>query len=107
MDSEIRTPKQNDALQVYCRGLAAMLNERGISFKEFFDNLESEYTEEMIRNLFRKKGKTKYGKAKTSTFNKKELQVIYEELNKHVSQFGIYLEWPSEEGKAISEGKIY
>ncbi len=102
-----RTKKQNDSLQVYCRGLAEMLNERGITFKEFFENLESDYTEEMIRNLFRKKGKTKYGKQKTSTFSKKELQIIYEEINRHVSQFGIHLAWPSEEGKLINEGKIY
>src|SRR5258708_3632362 len=93
-----RTPKQNDALQVYCRGLAEMLNEAGISYKVFFENLEVDFTEEMIRNLFRKYGKEKYGKPKTSTFSREEIQIIYEEINRHTSKLGIHLPWPSEEG---------
>ena len=96
-NEELRTGKQNNSLQLYCRGLATILNDSGITYKEFFETLDSDFTEETIRNIFRKKGKSKYGKPKTSTFTKKELQIIYDELNRHTAKFGITLPWPSEE----------
>lgn len=97
MEEKIRTLKQNNALQLYCREMAELLNESGISQAVFFQEMEADYTEEMIRGLFRKYAKVKYGKDSTAKLNRNEITAIYDEINRHVSKLGIYLAWPSEE----------
>lgn len=97
MDEKIRTPKQRNALQLYCRKLSELLNESGISQAVFFQEMEADYTEEMIKGLFRKFAKVKYNKDSTAKLNRGEVIAIYDEINRHIAKFGLHMAWPSEE----------
>ncbi len=104
---KIRTPKQNNALHEFCIQLAAELNDHGIGQKIFLQYFEIDNSMESIKNVFREIGRLKYGKKSTADLTTKELQDIYEEINRQTSKLGIHVPFPSEEGKAIAEGKIY
>lgn len=93
-----RTGSQNNSLHLYCRELAKELNESGISQSVFFKDIEADYSEETIKDLFRSFAKAKYGKDKTSQLTTKELSDLYEEVNRHTSKLGIHIPWPSIEG---------
>ncbi len=107
MEEKLRTRKQQNSLQLYCRELAGMLNEAGISQKVFFESLEADYTENTIKDLFKSYARKKYGKDSTTKLTTKEMMDLYEEINRHTSKFGIHLPWPSQTDVMIREGKYY
>lgn len=90
-----RTNKQNASLHVYCTELADVLNENGISMQAFVKDIQVDHTMESVKNLWRAIAKAKYGKSKTSELTKQEVDKVYEEINRHVSQFGIHIGFPS------------
>lgn len=90
-----RTKQQNKALHVYFKEVADLLNESGVPARVFLENLELDYTKEMIKDIWRKIAKKQYGKDGTSELTTKELQDIFEEFNRHLSQFGLHLPFPS------------
>jgi 3'-phosphoadenosine 5'-phosphosulfate sulfotransferase len=92
-----RTIPQNKSLHKYCTDVADTLNASGISMSVFFTDLEADYTMEIIKNLFRKFAKVKYGKTSTKDLNTNEVTAIYDEVNRHLAKFGLHIEWPSQE----------
>lgn len=92
-----RTSKQNNSLHLYCRQLASLLNKSGISQSVFFEGMEADYTEEMIKGIFRKYARVMYGEDSTKKLTTGQITALYDELNRHVSKFGISLAWPSED----------
>jgi hypothetical protein len=47
--------------------------------------------------------KAKYGKERTRDLTRTEVSAIYEEVNRHVSQWGIHIAWPSNEPPLLEE----
>lgn len=90
-----RTLQQNKSLHKYCTDVASLLNESGIAMSVFFQNLEADYTMEIIKELFRKFAKVKYGKVSTKELSTIEMTAIFEDINRHLSQFGLHVEWPN------------
>lgn len=94
---EQRTNAQNRSLHKYCSELATELNNAGVSVAVFMENIEADHTMESVKSLWRAFAKAKYGKQSTTELTKKEINDVYEEVNRHVAQFGIHISFPSNE----------
>jgi hypothetical protein len=92
-----RTSAQNRALHKYCTELAVELNNAGIGIDIFFKNIEADHTMESVKSLWRAFAKAKYGKDSTADLTTGEINAIYDEVNRHIAQFGIYMAFPSQE----------
>ncbi len=107
MEEKTRTPKQSNALHLFCQQLADELNAHGITQKMFLQYFEIDNSMESIKNVFREIGRLKYGKKSTKDLSRQEVNWIWEEINRQTSKLGISVEFPSEEGLAIKQGKVY
>lgn len=92
-----RTMKQNKALHKYCQELANELNACGVSMYVFSKDISVDHTMESVKSIWRAIAKAKFGKNSTADLTTIELQQVYEEVNRHISNFGIEMSWPSEE----------
>lgn len=95
-----RTKKQNNSLHLFCDQLAEELTDNGISLQVFIKDLSVDLTGENVKSAIRAIGKAKFGKTSTADLTTKELQACYEEINRHISQWGIHVPFPSEETRA-------
>jgi len=104
-----RTSSQNRGMHKYHQDIARMLNDSGISVPVFLEGLEVDFTPEMIKNIWRKIGKKKFNRIKTSEWNKNQVTEAYDEFNRHTTLHGIHLPFPSKEmqGKALDEAIEY
>lgn len=92
-----RTSAQNRSLHKYCQEVATELNNSGIAQSVFYRNIEADYTMENIKELWRSFARAKYGKKSTTEFTTQELNAVFEEVNRHIAQFGIHIAFPSAE----------
>ena len=97
-----RTSQQNKSLHVYCTELATELNNAGISMRALIADLHIDHTKESVKSIWRAIAKAKYGKDSTTELTTKELQAVYEEMNRMVGNMGIYMAWPSQEGRSLT-----
>ncbi len=95
--SKTRSLQQNKSLHVYCEELAGELNNAGVTMKALIENLQIDHTKESVKAIWRAIAKAKFQKESTTELTTKELQEVYEELNRLVSAFGIHIAWPSQE----------
>lgn len=63
----------------------------------FVKNVQADHTMESVKSLWRAFAKAKYGKESTTELTTKEINDIYDEVNRHVAEFGIHVVWPSQE----------
>lgn len=101
-DDSFKTPQkrsnqQNKALHKYCTELATELNNCGIGIDVFMKNIEADHTMESVKSLWRAFAKAKYNKESTTQLTTSEINAIYDEVNRHVAQFGIHMAFPSQE----------
>lgn len=94
---KIRTPKQNNSEHKLFEEVAVELNNHGISMKALIENLEINHTKYSVKAVFRAIGKAKFGKDSTAKLTTKETQECYEEFNRMLSSYGIFIAWPSVE----------
>lgn len=92
---EQRTIQQNKAMHKYFAEVAEALNEMGLAQSVFYENIEADYTKENIKELWRSFARIKYGKDSTVDLSTIEVTEIYEEVNRHLSKFGIHIPFPS------------
>lgn len=92
-----RTLLQNRSIHKYFQEVADMLNESGIPIAVFYSDIEADYTKEAVKSLFRAFLKEKYGKDSTKQMDTKEVQEVWEEVNRHLSKHGIHIPFPSRE----------
>lgn len=107
MEENIRTNQQNKSLHKYFQEVADLLNESGIPVSVFYSNIEADYTKESIKELFRSFLRSKYGKGSTTQMTTKEVQSVWEEVNRHLSQFGFHCPFPSQETMINYDDKMF
>ena len=95
-----RTKKQNNSLHLFCEQVADELSNHGVSLQVFIQNLSVDLTAENVKSAIRAIGNEKFMKTSTADLTTKELQACYEEINRHISQWGIHIPFPSEETMA-------
>lgn len=94
-----RTPTQNKCLHKYCEMVADELNDKGITFTTFFKpGFEVPWNQMVIKdNVWRPVQIAMTEKESTTELTTKECSDIYENINRKLSEFGIYVPWPSKE----------
>jgi len=85
MQENKRSNKQNNSLHLYFDQTADYCNEHGISVPMIINSFELDMTGHIMKSIFQKIGEQKFGKAKTSTWTTKELQIVWEEFNRQIS----------------------
>jgi uncharacterized protein YqgV (UPF0045/DUF77 family) len=90
-----RTLPQNRALHKYCTEVANELNAHGISLKAIVTRVNVDWTMEAVKSVLQAIAKAKFEKAHTSELTTTEIQDVYLEFNKIISELGISMGWPS------------
>lgn len=98
-----RTPNQNKSLHKWCEETAQELNNAGISMQALIENLDIDHTKDSVKRIWQAIGKEKFNKEHTSDFTTKEIQEVYEEMNRLLSKFGIHIPFPSQEIRNLIE----
>jgi len=104
-----RTLQQNKSLHKYCTELANELNNSGIPLKSVMAKVHVDWSMEAVKSIWKAIGKAKFGKEHTSDFTTRELQDVYLEVNRLVSEYGIHMGFPSIENtdEALGSYKKY
>jgi len=96
-----RTDQQRKAIEVYCREVAEVLNEKGYTLKDVLEKkpLDVSCTQENIKaNIFRPLGKALFDKKSTTQLSTGEVVRVYDEFNKWLGEnFEVHIPWPSED----------
>lgn len=95
--AKTRTIKQNSSIRLYCSQLKKAFNDAGfdmnIVLAEGTQISWSDYT--VMEYIWRKVQKSLTGKTSSTELETKEVGVIYDEINKYVSEtFGLFVPWP-------------
>ena len=95
------TPQQRKALELYFRLLADKLNESGLDQRKVLKpSVEIPWNHDSIKNqLWGPIQKAQINKESTTELEKKEIDIIYDTLNRHLGEkFGIHVPFPNDEG---------
>ena len=104
MESQ-RTIQQNKSLHLLFRQLAESLNDAGYEQKITIGTVETPWSEWSVKTLFKKIAKAQFGKCHTSELTTKELQAVYETLNRALVESGVHVPFPSMEEVVFSQMK--
>lgn len=92
---KIRTMRQNNSLHLWCEEVARELNDRGIDMRVLVKNLQVTHTKDSVKGIWKAIGEAKYGKKSTTELTSKEIDEIYDEFNRLLSEFDINISFPS------------
>lgn len=95
-----RTSQQNRALHKYCAMLSEALNDAGLDARTTLKpEVEIPWTPDMVKELmFKPIMKAMLHKESTTELDTKEVNEVYEVLNRHTAQkLGVSVEFPREE----------
>lgn len=99
MDKEkIRTDKQNKALHLYFTHLAEELNNAGYDMRKILKpSVDIPWNSKTVKEfLWRPVMKAQLGKESTTELTTKEIDLIFDTLNRHLSEkFGVSVMFPS------------
>lgn len=104
-----RTIQQNKALHKFFELVSEQLNDAGYDVRKTLKHdFELDWTPLLVKEIiFKSIIKAKFGKSKTSELSSGELQLAYDELNRHfVTKFGIHIPFPSLDTMLEQLGKV-
>lgn len=108
MDKEkIRTDKQNKALHLYFTHLAEELNNAGYDMRKILKpSVDIPWNSKTVKEfLWRPVMKAQLGKESTTELTTKEIDLIFDTLNRHLSEkFGVSVMFPSIEQLMMENG---
>lgn len=98
MTKPIRSQEQNRSLHLGFTQIADTLVENGVSLSVVLQNLDVRPTMESVKAIFRAIAHAKYGHDSTAKLTTDQVDKVWDELIKAVSQTtGIFIPFPSEE----------
>jgi hypothetical protein len=98
MDKKQRTIQQNKSIHRGCTDIANTLVEHGQNLAIVIQRLDVRPTMESVKDIFRAIAKSKYGVESTTELTTAQINPIWEELTKAVSEAtGVYVNFPSQE----------
>lgn len=92
-----RTIQQNKALHLYFQMLADTLNDSGMDMKKVLKpEIDIPWSKETIKKyLWRPVQKAQLDKESTTELSTKEIDLVFNTLNRHIAKFGIHQAFPS------------
>lgn len=92
-----RTIQQNRALHLYFQILADTLNDAGLDMKKILKpEIDIPWNKDTVKNfLWRPIQKAQINKKSTTELTTREIDLVFNTLNRHLSQFGIHESFPS------------
>lgn len=93
-NKKIITARQSRALHLWCDEVARELNNSGIDMSVLVRNLQVSHTKESVKAIWKAIAQAKYGKTSTTQLTSKELNDVYDEMNKMLASVGIHLAFP-------------
>jgi len=98
--NESRTLKQNAALHKYFRLVSDALNDAGYEMQEFLSSnkVDVPWSAELIKDvIWRPIQKAALQKTSTAELERKEIDVVYDIVNRFLAKKGIHVVFPSYE----------
>lgn len=94
-----RTQQQNAALHLFCTQLADVLNDAGFDFRTFVKpGYPVPFNAELVKEyIWRPIQKIMFKKESTMKLNRDEVSKVYDVLNAHMAEHGIFVAWPSKD----------
>lgn len=90
-----RTSKQNNSIHLLFEEIARELNNSGIDMRVLIKNLQVSHTKKSVKGIWKAICEAKYGKKSTTELTSKEIDEVYDEFNRLLSEFGIHVAFPS------------
>lgn len=95
---KLMSSQQRKSIHKGCQNIADILIENGIPLNIILKNIEVRPTMHSIKDIFRAIGKSKYGIDSTEELKSNQIDPIWEELVKAVSETtGIFIQFPARE----------
>ncbi len=94
-NQKIRSDRQSRAIHVYFEEVARELNDRGIDMRVLVKNLQVAHTKDSVKGIWKAIGEAKYGKKSTTQLTSREIDEVYDEFNRLLSEFDINISFPS------------
>ena len=92
-----RTPRQNNSMHLWFEEVARELNDRGIDMRVLVKDLQVSHTKESVKGIWKAIAEAKYGKESTTQLDSKEIDEIYDEMNRLLAMHDIHISFPSNE----------
>lgn len=101
-----RTLRQNNALHKYFEMVAETLNEAGLEMKKVLENsVDIPWSKETIKELiWRPIQEAQLKKKSTTKLSVKDVDIIFETVNRFLSTLGIHIPFPSFEAMLVALG---
>lgn len=93
-ETKKRTERQNRSIHVYFEEVARELNDRGIDMRVLVKNLQVAHTKDSVKVIWKAIGEAKYGKKSTTQLTSKEIDEVYDEFNKLLSEHDVHIAFP-------------
>lgn len=92
-----RTPRQNKALHLYFQKVADMLNEAGLDMRRVLKpDVEIPWTKDSVKQyMWKPIQKVMLGIDSTADMSTKDLDPVFETMNRHLAKHGIHQPFPS------------
>lgn len=89
-----RTARQNNSIHLFFQEVARELNDRGIDMRVLVKNLQVSHTKDSVKGIWKAIGEAKYGKKSTTELTSKEIDEVYDEFNKLLSEHDVHIAFP-------------
>ena len=90
-----RTARQNNSIHKLFEEVASELNDRGIDMRVLVKNLQVAHTKDSVKGIWKAIGEAKYGKKSTTELTSKEIDEVYDEFNKLLSEHDVHITFPN------------
>lgn len=94
-NKKIRTARANNAMHLWFTEVARELNDRGIDMRVLVKDLQVAHTKESVKVIWKAIAEAKYGKDSTTKLTSKEIDEIYDEMNRLLALHDIHISFPS------------
>lgn len=98
-DDKQRTARQNRAIHLYFQKLAEAFNDAGLDMRKVLKpEVDIPWTKETVKDfLWRPIQKLMLGKESTTELERKEIDPVFDTVNRHLAKFGVRQPFPSVE----------
>ena len=106
--AELRTKQQNKALHVYFELIATTLNDAGLDMREVLKpEVDIPWSKNTVKEfIWRPIMRLQLGKRSTTQMTTKDIDTVYDTVNRHLAKHGVHEPFPSIEQIMLNEENL-